>query len=45
MLFFPLAIFLTYKASRDSQLFNADAYKKIIRLLTPYWAKEYLNKK
>ena len=45
MLFFPLAIFLTYKASRDSQLFNADAYKKVIRVLTPYRAKGYLNKK
>lgn len=29
-LFFPLAIFLTYKASRDSQLFNIDFYKLII---------------
>lgn len=29
-LFFPLAIFLTYKASRDSQLFNIDFYKNII---------------
>ncbi|MGB0850538.1 MAG: LptF/LptG family permease [Bacteroidia bacterium] len=27
---FPLAIFLTYKASRDSQLFNPEAYKKLI---------------
>lgn len=29
-LFFPLAIFLTYKASRDSQLFNIDFYKLVI---------------
>ena len=29
-LFFPLAIFLTYKASRDSQLFNIDFYKLFI---------------
>ncbi len=38
IVFFPLAIFLTYKASRDSQLFDADAYKRIIKLLTPKWA-------
>lgn len=29
-LFFPMAIFLTYKASRDSQLFNVDFYKYLI---------------
>jgi len=29
-LLFPLAIFLTYKASRDSQLFNPESYKKLI---------------
>jgi lipopolysaccharide export system permease protein len=40
MLFFPLAIFLTYKASRDSQLFSADAYKRFIRSITPKWAKK-----
>ena len=45
MVFFPLAIFLTYKASRDSQLFSADAYKRTIKLLTPKWAKGYLDKK
>lgn len=27
---FPLAIFLTYKASRDSQLFDGDFYKRLI---------------
>ena len=36
---FPLAIFLTYKASRDSQLFDGDTYKRMIKILTPYWAK------
>ena len=40
---FPLAIFLTYKASRDSQLFDGDAYKRIVKLLTPYWAKGESN--
>lgn len=30
IILFPLAIFLTYKASTDSQLFNPDAYKKLI---------------
>lgn len=35
----PLAVFLTYKASRDSQLFDADSYKRILRKLTPSWAK------
>ncbi len=42
---FPLAIFLTYKASTDSQLFNPEAYKKVINMLTPYWAKGYLKKR
>lgn len=41
MVFFPMAIFLTYKASRDSQLFDAEAYKRIIKLFTP---KKYQNK-
>ena len=27
---FPLALFLTYKASRDSQLFGRDFYKRLI---------------
>ncbi|MBT8326109.1 MAG: LptF/LptG family permease, partial [Bacteroidia bacterium] len=30
-LFFPLAIFLTYKASTDSKLFDADSYLRILR--------------
>ena len=29
---FPLAIFLTYKASTDSKLFDADSYKRIFRI-------------
>jgi lipopolysaccharide export system permease protein len=45
IVFFPLAIFLTYKSSRDSQLFDADAYKRIIKMLTPRWAKGYLEDK
>jgi lipopolysaccharide export system permease protein len=36
----PLAIFLTYKASRDSQLFDADSYKRFIRKITPKQFKE-----
>jgi len=39
IVFFPLAIFLTYKASRDSQLFNAEAYKNFLKAITPKWAK------
>lgn len=42
---FPLAIFLTYKASRDSQLFNAEAYKKALTTFTPKWLKRSFNKK
>ena len=45
IVFFTLAIFLTYKSSRDSQLFDADAYKRIIKMLTPRWAKGYLEDK
>lgn len=45
IVFFPLAIFLTYKSSRDSQLFDADAYKRIIKMLTPRWAKGFLEDK
>ena len=39
LILLPLAIFLTYKASRDSQLFDADAYKRVLRKITPKWAK------
>ena len=39
LILLPLAIFLTYKASRDSQLFDADSYKRVIRKITPKWAK------
>lgn len=39
IVFFPLAIFLTYKASTDSQLFDAEAYKRFVKALTPKWAK------
>ena len=39
IVFFPLAIFLTYKASTDSQLFDAEAYKRFLKSLTPKWAK------
>jgi lipopolysaccharide export system permease protein len=28
---FPIAIFLTYKASTDSKLFDADFYNKLAR--------------
>ena len=31
ILFFPLAIFLTYKASTDSKLFDADSYLRFFR--------------
>ena len=30
----PLAVFLTYKANTDSQLFNPDAYLKIFNIIT-----------
>lgn len=40
IVFFPLAIFLTYKASRDSQLFDADAYKGIIKKFSTLWNKK-----
>ncbi len=40
IVFFPLAIFLTYKASTDSQLFDAEAYKRFVKALTPKWAKQ-----
>ncbi len=42
--FFPLAIFLTYKASRDSQLFDVDAYKRLMRLLYPLVSKNTVKK-
>ncbi len=32
IILFPLAIFLTYKASTDSRLFDADFYQRIIRV-------------
>lgn len=32
LILFPLAIFLTYKASTDSKLFDADFYNRIIRI-------------
>lgn len=31
---FPLAIFLTYKASTDSRLFDSDSWSKILRIFT-----------
>jgi lipopolysaccharide export system permease protein len=37
IVFFPIAIFLTYKASTDSQLFDAEAYKRFVKALTPNW--------
>lgn len=40
IVFFPLAIFLTYKASRDSQLFDADAYKSIAKRISALWQKK-----
>jgi lipopolysaccharide export system permease protein len=32
IILFPLAIFLTYKASTDSKLFDADAYRRIFKV-------------
>jgi lipopolysaccharide export system permease protein len=31
----PVAIFLTYKASTDSKLFDADSYRRFFRKLIP----------
>jgi lipopolysaccharide export system permease protein len=33
----PVGIFLTYKAMRDSQLFNKEAYKRVARLIKGYF--------
>jgi lipopolysaccharide export system permease protein len=33
LIFAPVAVFLTYKANTDSQLFNPDAYKRFFNLL------------
>lgn len=43
--FFPLAIFLTYKASRDSQLFEADTYKRITKWIISLRTKGTLHEK
>jgi lipopolysaccharide export system permease protein len=49
---FPLGVFITYKANKDSALLNADAYRKLLRrfLQTPamqtasFYYNKYLHK-
>lgn len=41
----PIGFFLTYKAMRDSQLFNQEYYYRAIRKLAPYFEKIVSKKK
>ena len=37
---FPIGVFLTYKATRDSQLFNKEAYYIFLKKISPVFKKE-----
>jgi lipopolysaccharide export system permease protein len=41
----PVGIFLTYKAMRDSQLFNQEYYFRAIRKVAPYMQRIFARKK
>lgn len=41
----PIGLFLTYKAMRDSQLFNQEFYFRTIKRMSPYFAKYFSRKK
>ena len=41
----PIGLFLIYKAMRDSQLFNKDAYRRIPRALKIFFNKKSLLKR
>jgi lipopolysaccharide export system permease protein len=41
----PIGFFLTYKAMRDSQLFNQEAYYRAIKKISPYFEKMFSRKK
>ncbi|HUS03430.1 MAG TPA: LptF/LptG family permease [Chitinophagaceae bacterium] len=40
MVLFPIGVFLTYKATRDSQLFNKEAYYRLLRRISGIFKKE-----
>ncbi len=40
MILVPIGLFLTYKAMRDSQLFNKDAYKKATRYIGSFFGRK-----
>jgi len=40
---FPVGVFLTYKATRDSQLFNKEAYYIFIKRVSGIFKKEKLS--
>lgn len=45
----PIGIFLTYKAAKDSALFNSEAYKLLVEKVVKFWKefdiKEFIRKK
>lgn len=41
----PIGLFLTYKAMRDSQLFNKEVYAKAIRIIGSFFGKNIQKKK
>ncbi|MEJ7671975.1 MAG: hypothetical protein WKF59_04545 [Chitinophagaceae bacterium] len=40
MVLFPIGVFLTYKAVRDSQLFNTEFYRIFLKRLSGIFKKE-----
>ncbi|MBQ4631931.1 MAG: LptF/LptG family permease [Prevotella sp.] len=45
MVLTPLAIFVTYKANKDSSVFNIDAYKNVVMKMLGLRSKRYITRK